>query len=305
MKKYAPYLLVICGASLWGIIGIFVKSLASFGLDTMDIVAVRVFSAFMMMFIYVLFVNKALLKIKLKDCIYFIGTGILSIVFFNWCYFTAIEEMSISIAVILLYTAPGFVTILSVLFLKEKLHRFKVISLTLTLIGCVLVTGYSPANGASIRMYGLLIGLGSGLGYALYTIFGKIALQKYSTLTVTTYTFLFASLSMFPNIHDMATSSIDFQSFTLWGLILGLGLFPSVLAYLFYTKGLSSIESSKASIIATIEPIVATAVGVWVYQEHLSITQFAGIIIILLAVILVQKEQNNSQLKVEKSVNIS
>lgn len=291
MKKYTSYFLVISGAALWGLIGIFVQSLSSLGLSAMDIVAVRVFSAFLMMLIYCLIVDRSLLVIKLKDCFYFIGTGICSIVFFNWCYFTAINEMSISIAVILLYTAPAFVTILSVLFLKEELHRFKVIALVLTLLGCVFVTGYSPITGVTISYYGLLVGLGSGIGYALYTIFGKLALRKYSTITITTYTFLFASLSLIPSINHMANSPIDFHQLKLWGFILGLGFFPTVLAYFFYTKGLSNIESSKASIIATIEPIVATTIGVLLYHERLSVSQAIGIIIILAAVILVQTEK--------------
>lgn len=303
MKKYTAYLLVICSAILWGLIGLFVQSLSTLGLSAMDIVAVRVFSAFIMMFLYCLIFDRSLLKINLRDCVYFIGTGICSIVFFNWCYFTAMNELSISIAVILLYTAPAFVTILSAIFLKEKLHNIKVIALILTLLGCVLVTGYSPANGASISFYGFIVGLGSGIGYALYSIFGKLALRKYSTITITTYTFLFASISLLPTVIDIGNGSIDFQQMKIWWLIIGLGFFPTVLAYFFYTKGLAKIESSKAAIIATIEPIVATTVGVFVYNERLTVLQITGCVVILIAVILVQTNKKKQQVYSEEMMN--
>jgi drug/metabolite transporter (DMT)-like permease len=131
------------------------------------------------------FKNRKALKIKASDSKYFIGTGIFSIVLFNWCLFHAIQETSISIASILLYTAPAFVTIFSRIFFKESLTPRKVLALVTTFIGCSFVIGILPNTNGSISLYGFILGLGSGLFYALYSIFGKFALEKYDSLTVT------------------------------------------------------------------------------------------------------------------------
>ncbi len=281
------YIYVLLGASLWGTIGLFVDELAAAGFTALQIVSLRVICAAIMLTLFLALKNPKLLKIDLKDSISFIGTGIFSIVFFNWCYFTAIEEVSLSIAVILLYTGPAFVTILSWIFFKEPMTRRKIGALLLTLAGCALVIKVIPVSDQRISWFGFLVGLGSGFGYALYSIFGKHALKKYESLTVITYTFIFASAVMLP-VSGIGIETNQLASSYTWALILGLGFFPTSLAYLLYTSGLSMIESSRASITATVEPVVATLIGVFVLNEILTTYQILGILLVLVAVVLIQ-----------------
>lgn len=282
-----PYLYVLLGAALWGVIGLFINGLAATGFSPLQIVALRVVSAAVMLVGYLSIKNPRLLKINIKDAFSFVGTGILSIVFFNWCYFTAIEELSLSVAVILLYTGPAFVAVLSWIFFGEPITRRKISALFLTLIGCGLVIKVVPIGNQQISLFGLLVGLGSGFGYALYSIFGKHALKKYHSLTVITYTFVFASAVMLP-FSGLTIEAEQVQSVNTWMLILGLGLLPTALAYLLYTLGLSQIESSRASITATIEPVVATLIGVLIFDEVLTGFQLIGMILVLGAVVLIQ-----------------
>lgn len=281
------YIYVLIGASLWGIIGLFIDELSQLGFTALQIVALRVVCAAVMLVLYLAVTNPKLLKIDLKDSFSFIGTGIFSIVFFNWCYFTAIEEVSLSIAVILLYTGPAFVTLLSWILFKEPMTNRKVGALILTLLGCALVIKAIPISDQRISLYGFLVGLGSGFGYALYSIFGKHALKKYESLTVITYTFVFASAVMLP-VSGITIEAGQLSTSYVWALILGLGFFPTALAYLLYTTGLSMVESSRASITATIEPVVATLLGVMVFNEILTLYQVGGILLVLVSVILIQ-----------------
>lgn len=290
MKKWA-YLLIASGAALWGLIGIFVQGLYQVGFSSFQIVTVRLSSAALMLILYVYFKDKSRLKIKLKDWPYFVGTGIFSFVFFNWCYFTAIKETSLSMAVILLYTAPVFVAILSRIVFKEQFTHRKLLSLILTFIGIIFVIGLLPnIEGIKISFFGLLVGIGSGIGYALYSIFGKAALGKYHSLTITTYTFVFASVAILP-FSGLWESVELFYNIKTWLYIIGLGLFPTALALFFYTTGLSYVESSRASIIATMEPVVATLVGILLYGDVLSLWQVLGMILVMAAVIIVQERQ--------------
>lgn len=281
------YIYVLVGAALWGLIGLFIDELSQAGFSALQIVTLRVVSAAVMLIIYLAAKNPALLKIDLKDSFSFIGTGIFSIVFFNWCYFTAIEEVSLSIAVILLYTGPAFVAVLSRVIFKEPLTNRKVGALILTLLGCALVIKVIPFTDQHISWFGILVGLGSGFGYALYSIFGKHALKKYESLTVITYTFIFASVVLLP-VSGITIEADQLASSHVWWQILGLGFFPTALAYMLYTTGLSMIESSRASITATIEPVVATLLGVFVFSEMLTIYQVMGILLVLTAVVLIQ-----------------
>lgn len=287
------YIYVLLGAALWGIIGLFINALYVAGFTAFQIVTLRVVSAAVMLIIYLALTQPALLKIEGKDVLSFIGTGIFSIVFFNWAYFTAIEEVSLSVAVILLYTGPAFVVILSRFFFGEPLTNRKLIALALTLAGCALVVQLIPLGDEHTSWYGLLVGLGSGFGYALYSIFGKHALKKYDSRTVITYTFIFASLFMLP-VNGWSFDVGQLASLQVWALILGLGFFPTALAYGLYTKGLSMIESGRASVTATIEPVVATMVGVIIFNELLTVFQIGGMILVLAAVILIQLKKRGA-----------
>ncbi|QED48380.1 DMT family transporter [Cytobacillus dafuensis] len=286
MKKLLPYLMIAAGASLWGIIAFFVKGLADYGFTSMEIVAIRViYAAIFLLFIGIIHYRKQMILYRFTDIRFFIGTGIFSVVFFNFCYFTTISQMNISIAVILLYTAPAFVTILSFIFLKESLNMNKLIAVIGTIIGCILIAGVS-AGDSNLTFIGVITGLGSGLGYALYTIFSKFALKKYQPFTITLYTFIVAAIFLLPITQLWQKVDLLLNSNVLLYSI-GLGFIPTVLAYFIYTWGLQKTEGSKAAVIATVEPVVATLLGVMLYGEKLGLIQIAGAILILCSVIIV------------------
>ncbi len=286
MNRIFPYILIATGASLWGLIAFFVKGLSDFGFSPMEIVAIRVTYAALILLILGFFSFRNQMKLnKAADIRLFIGTGILSIVFFNFCYFTTISQMNISIAVILLYTSPAFVTVLSFIFLKESLTLTKIVAVIGTIIGCILIAGISTGD-SNITTLGIITGLGSGLGYALYTIFGKFALEKYQPFTITMYTFLIAAIALIPTTQLWEKMDLILNPYVLFYGI-GLAFFPTVLAFILYTRGLEKIEGSKAAIIATVEPVVATMLGVLLYGERLGAIQIAGALLILCSVIIV------------------
>lgn len=284
-----PYLMVASAAVLWGGIGVIINALDQIGFSSLQIVALRAVSATLMLLSCLLVKEPGLLKIEIGDIKYFIGTGILSIAFFNWCYFTAIKQISLSVAVILLYTGPAFVVLMARIFFGEPFTKSKMAALVLTLLGCAMVVELIPIQIDAVSWYGILAGLGSGFGYALYSIFGKVAQRKYSTLTILFYTFLLASLAMVPfsGLFNAGNIQLLYQEDAiLWTL--SLGFFPTVLAYLLYTEGLSSIEAGRASITALLEPVAATLLGVLLFNEWLSIVQVAGIVLVVMSVMLIQ-----------------
>ena len=274
---------VLSGATLWGLIGLFTKNLAAIGFSSMEITAIRLAGAFLFMALWYIFKDRSIFKIHIKDIWMFLGTGILSFVFFNWCYFNCIEMGSLSVAAVLLYTAPSFVMIMSAILFKEKITAKKVISQLLTMTGCALVSDIAGAG--SISKTAILFGLGAGFGYALYSIFGRFALEKYSASAVTLWTNLvggFASLFLL-NITTFSAKILNAKAIF---ISIPLILFSTISPLLLYTKGLERLEPSRASIIATLEPVVATLISVFVFSEPLSLFQGAGIALVIAAIIL-------------------
>lgn len=285
MKKAAPFLVLAAGI-LWGTMGLYVRRLNNLGFTTIEIVAVRSVVTAVLLLAVLFFYNRELLKIRIKDIWCFVGTGILSIVFFNYCYFKAITMTSLSVAAVLLYTAPGIVMVLSAFLFHEKITLVKVISLIATFAGCVFVTGL-VGDAGSLSVDGVLVGLGAGLGYALYSIFSRYALERgYRSLTISFYTFLFASVGALP----LADISIIYKAcekdFGMLGFYLIFGLVSTVIPYITYTLGLTAMENSKASIIASVEPVAATVLGILVFHEKMTISNLIGIVLVIGAIVV-------------------
>lgn len=280
MKKFS-YIFILMAGVLWGSMGIFVRKLNSLGLVSMEIVALRSGVTMAAMFLFLLLFDRKLLKIHLKDIWCFFGTGICSIVFFNYCYFKAITLTSLSVAAVLLYTAPAMVMVFSYFLFGEKFTKRKLVSFAMTFTGCVLVTGVLT-DGGRISVPGLLTGLSAGLGYALYSVFSRYALKKgYHSLTITFYTFLIASAATCFMADIRKVAEVMVSGRTIFLFCLALGILCAVVPYLIYTLGLQYVENSKASIIASVEPVTATLLGIMVFHESLTVTGMSGMVLVL------------------------
>lgn len=293
--KTKAYLYIICAAALWGLIGLFVKHLAALDFTPIQIVALRSIASAICATAALLPSVKGLFRIDWRDSWMFIGTGVFSLTFFNYCYFNCIAASSLAVAALLLYTAPIFVMVMSVFLFKESFTAKKAAALVMTFAGCGFVTG-AFSGSLSLTFAGLLYGLGSGFGYALYSIFGKYAVEKYSSATITVYTFYFSSLAAFP-LADFPSDTISRLNMEAIINVLGLGLVCAVIPYLLYNKGLVYVEPGQASILATIEPFVAALIGICYFQEPLTMQKLIGMALIFAAIVLLNLPVRRHPLK--------
>lgn len=288
MKKAAP-LFVAAAAILWGVLVVFIKQLSIAGFSAMEIVALRVYGSAIFLLLSLFIGKRKLLRIKIRDSWCFIGTGVFSIVFFSYCYFRNVQVSSVALSSILMYTSPVWVTLLSALCFREKLNRGKIAALILALAGCCLVSGITGGLGA-VSIQGILLGMGSGIGYGLYSIFGRFALDKgYAPMTVTTYTFSFACIGVLPFVKFPSIIASLNEQPTLWLWAIGMAFFTTCLSFTLYTIGLAHMDPSRAAVLATLEPIVTTLVGTVLYKEPLTLSMGAGIVLVLVSSILISR----------------
>lgn len=292
MKKSAP-LFIIIAASMWGTMGLFTRTLTNLGYSTFQLVFSRALVTSCVLIIYFLFFDREKLKIKLKDFWIFLSASIVSVVLFNFFYMNAINSGSVSIAATLLYTSPIFVTVISAFLFKERITKLKAIALIMSFTGCVLVSGMI-GSGTSLSPQALAFGIASGFTYGMYSIFTKIALKKYSPLTFTAYTFLLAALITLPLSSPAEMVSTTAQKGSNLPLLLLFALITNVIPYICFTTGLKYMEAGKANITATIEPVVATLFGIFVFHEFLTPMSLAGICLVLFSAIMLNLPHKNS-----------
>ena len=292
MNRKSSSLMILAAGALWGCISLFLKTLTALGFSSFQAVALRTGAAFLLLAAFLAATKPALLRIRARDWPLFFGTGVLSLLFFNWCYFGAIAASGVSVAVVLLYTSPVFVVVLSAVFFGEALTRRKLIALALTILGCVLVAGLF-SSGETIGARAVLLGLGAGLGYALYSIFGRVALRKYDTMTITVWTFAFAAAgSLIGCLFEKGGAPFS-AALCPSGIfaVLGIALVACVLPYLLYTKGLSGVETGRAAILAAVEPAVGALIGITVFHEPMTPGKAAGMALIFASILVLSVQE--------------
>jgi len=285
MKKSVYSLSVILAGCLWGTMGIFRRHMGDAGFSSLGIVFIRCFFACIFYAVTIAVTNPKAFSIRLKDLWVFICDGIVSVLFFSLCYFVAMNMTSLSIAAILLYTAPVFVILFSSLLFKEQITTKKVLAIIMAFAGCCLVSGII-GSGNSLTLPGFLFGLGAGIGYALYSIFSKMAMDRgYTTLTINFYAMGIAAIGAFL-IEGTGPAALCFSSTGNAVFCIVAAIITTYLPYMLYTYGLNGVEPGKASVMASIEPVVATLVGYVVFRETLNGWSAVGICLVLAAVVV-------------------
>ncbi len=286
MKKLSGSVYVILAGIFWGTMSIFVKALSKYGFSPLQITAIRFTFGVLFLALFVLVKNKDYFKIKIKDILIFIVMGVVSCFCMSYFYFMGITMIPVSVASVLLYTAPIWVLIASVVFFKEKLTVVKVIALAIAIIGCVLVSGFS-ADG--VNLTGVIFSLLSSFAYASYSIIGKIATKKYHPFTVTIYAYFFAMICslIVCNVPEMSSIIYTAFDFKLLFLMVGLGIISISVPFTLYTIGLSKVTAGKAAIMSLTEPMTTAIIGIVVFGETIGFLGLSGILAIVTAIVLI------------------
>ncbi|MDR3225156.1 MAG: DMT family transporter [Clostridiales Family XIII bacterium] len=289
---------VLVAGCMWGSVGIFVRVLDGLGYSPLTIVFSRmvIAVAFLAAF-FVIARRTELFKIKLRDIWCIAGAGISSAIVLNLFYSLSTVMNSLSLASVLLATAPIFVVLISARAFGERITSVKVRSLIIVFAGCVLTSGLisdgttGAPGGAWFSPLGFGIGLLAAVGWALYGVMTRFALNKgYHPLTVTIYAFLIGSLvcAPFTDFGVIGASVADAPAKMIVFLILHT-LFTSLLPYALFTYGMKYMDTGKAAIIASVEPVVATVIGLFVYDEKPGIIVISGIVLALLGIALMNR----------------
>ncbi|NLK99633.1 MAG: EamA family transporter [Clostridiales bacterium] len=281
------YLLIFMSGVFWGLGGYLVTQMSNMGVSSLMTAFTGHFLALLPLLVYLLIKKgKKGLIISKKGLLYSILLGALTKGIFKLANDTAVTLVGVASASILMYLAPVFAAIMSMMFFKEKLRAYQHFAVLLNLVGCILMVTGGNFTDLNISGLGLTLGVISGFLYALNTIIGKIATSGDDPETMTFYMLLFSAIIMGifakPWQHlDLFTNS----TFIFWALLNSMA--TGLIANLLYLRGLSSkVDASKATIIASVEVVIATISGVFFLSEKINFIGTFGIIIMLSSIVL-------------------
>lgn len=269
------YLLVLAAAALWSTSGLFIRwTVASSGVSALSLAFWRDLVTFACLLLGLALLQRRQLRVERRDLPWLAALGAVGVGTFHVLWNLAILQIGYAAATVLLYSSPAFVALMARLIWKERLTRYKVLAIVLTLAGCVLVAGPEELAGVEFTAGGLLLGLAAALTYGGFSLFGRQVAPRYSPWTVLTYGFGFGALVLLPLQFTTAPPwPVPPQTWVWFG---GLVLAATIVPFAAYLSALKRLPVSVASILAASEVVFGSLIGYLVFDERLQGWQIVG-----------------------------
>lgn len=272
------YLFVLLAAIMWGSVGPVAKYAFTQGVEPLEVAFWRCAIPFIP-FCFQAF-RQGNPAIETRDLPMVGFFSLVCIAAFYGVYQVAIESGGAALASVLMYTAPAWVALMAWLVLGERMTVAKVLAVAATLAGVAGVSGVFE-SGSTVTVKALVFGVLSGVTYAGYYIFGKRLQPKYSTPQLFLYGLPLGALVLFPFVEFHAKTP------SAWAAIVTVAMLSTWGAYTAYFAGLKRVEATRASVVATIEPVMAAVTAYFWWGEKFTATGYMGTLLILGAVGLI------------------
>lgn len=269
--------MVLFAAMLWGTTGT-VQTLVPEGAHPVAVGTARLAVGGIALTIIVLLMGKLDLKSwPLKPTI----LAAISMAAYQPFFFTAVTMTGVAIGtVIAIGSAPILSGLLEWVIWKRRPVKVWWISTFLAILGCLLL--FLNQSSVYVDPLGILLALGAGLSFAIYTIVSKDLVRDFSSISVVAVVFTLSAILLSPLlfIYDMTWVT----ELSGAGASLHLGLIATALAYFLFAKGLVHIPSSTAVTLSLAEPLTAAFLGVFFVGEELNLISWIGVSMLLLGI---------------------
>jgi DME family drug/metabolite transporter len=285
------FLEVFAGAAIWGSIGLFVMVMDRWGSSAALTSFLRsLFAAGIMLVITIAHQGIKSLITDRKTLVICALLGLICQGIYNIFYCLAITSIGVTASAVLLNVAPLFVAIEAHLLFHEKMGHQKILALLIDIIGCILAVTGGTFDTETLSIKGIFLGIGAGFCYSLTSVIGKIAGNRTSAYVMSTYSYLFSALFLFFFVGHDEWGPMHQSGLLIAGFFYA--LIPTCLAYLLYYSGVQKItENSLVPVIASVETVVATLFGIFLYGETHGPLNLTGIVFVLLSIALLSRKQ--------------
>ena len=285
-KQILGGIIIMVAAFFWGISGTIIKFMFNQSVDPIKLVNMRLNLSALIGFTVLIIFSRKRLKVTRAQLKHFAIFGIFGITGVQTTYYYTVSVLNVSMAVFLQFTAPILVVLYCMIFEKEKMTVVKGLSLTIALVGSSLIIFGSGAGIGKLSGIGIFTGIMSSVFCAFYYIYGKKCTNKYDSWTVLIFSLGFgALLYWFVSPPWVLWPTVTMKEFL---LALYIAIFATLLPFGLYLLGLRYLLSSTASIIAMLEPVVASLSAFIVLGEAMGVFQILGAVAVMGAVLALQ-----------------
>jgi len=195
------------------------------------------------------------------------------------CFFAGVDRAGVAIGTIVgIGSAPIMGGVLGYVIRGEKLDRIWMIATALAIIGCISLTLSGASTNESVDVLGIMLSLGAGLSYAIYTVATKTLLESHAPVAVMAVVFCAGAVLLLPLLFMNDVTWVTKPN----GFIvaLHLGVIATGLSYILFGRGLRTVTTGTATTLSLSEPLTAGLLGVVILGESLTLIALIGIVLL-------------------------
>ncbi|MEK4299407.1 EamA family transporter [Oceanobacillus sp. FSL W8-0428] len=213
----------------------------------------------------------------------------LSMALYQPLFFSAVTITGVAIGTVAaIGSAPILSGLLEWIFFKSRPSKIWWCSTVLSISGCILL--FVNREAAYVDPVGVIMSLGAGLSFAIYTLASRDMVQKFPSLNVVAVIFTLSAIFLAPFLFIFDISWV--KSLQGIGVSIQLGVIATGIAYFLFAKGLTKVSSSTAVTLALAEPLTAALLGVLLLGESLNTTAWLGISLLIIGIVLLIGSSN-------------
>lgn len=280
--------IAVIGGIFWGLAGVFGQYLfENKGLNARWLVSVRlVLAGLLLLFTVFLKQRDDMWRIwkKKKDVFCLILFAIFGMAGCQLTYYSSVELSNAGTATVLQYTAPVIIMLYVAVRAKKMPTLLEIGALVLALLGTFILATHGNLHSLAISRAALIWGLSSAVMMAVYNLLPIRLMKEYGTFCVIGWGMLLGGILMCLFTKPWhVVGTWDFQAVGAMAIVVVVG---TVLSFSFYMEGVRLIGAAKASLLAAVEPVTATAATVLMMHVAFTVEDFIGIVCIVIAILI-------------------
>jgi drug/metabolite transporter (DMT)-like permease len=297
-RRGLGYLMVTVAATLFALNGVVSKVALGSDLTSLELTQIRATGAAAGLLFFLLLFARRRLRVGRRELLFLVVFGVTGVAFVQWLYFVAIEHLPVGIALLIQFIAPLFIALFAWLVYHEHIRRRIWVALVLCISGLAIVV--EVWSGLAFDTVGITAALGGALALTTYVLMAERERRHRDPVSLSFYGFLFAAifwafiqpLWQFPwDVFDDTVSlqgNLEEYSAPVWLLVGFIVVIGTMITFSLLTGSLRHITATRASIVATLEPVIATVVA-WAWLgESFGAAQLVGGVVVLTGIVLAQ-----------------
>jgi DME family drug/metabolite transporter len=231
--------------------------------------------------------GRAGLALVREDILRCLLLGVAGVAGSNFFYYFAISKMSVSLAIILQYTAPVWVLLYMVARRLQSPTLRRVLAVFLAVTGIMLAIGLAGQQGLQVNLPGVLGGFGAAFSFAFYNIFARDLVSRYRQWKVLVYALLGSALFwalLNPPWKVVAAN----YSLPEWLFLVTFAFIATLVPFSFYLAGLQYLDATRAIVTSCLEPVFTVMMAAIFVGESFSPVQVLGMVLVIVATVVIQ-----------------